>query len=226
MERRKGRAKGAGEKKERIYSLLLTVLLYVLLFPLAAPSMAADESVPKADNLAAASHEASHFPPSRYPLLAERAKKESCMVCHLNPQLLASLEVPAPVPSTRQLQDYGYRGAFLLPSTRLCMSCHDGSMETAEGAESMARGNLREYSHQRNHPVEVNYDDFVRRFPSKYNPREGMTGMKFEELSGSGRDDLISCLTCHDPHKPTSTRSFLRWKEEESGKFCQKCHRL
>lgn len=92
------------------------------------------------------------------------------------------------------------------PVSRLCVSCH------TERAEFGARGMYR------SHPVGV---------PLGKAPVFGKAlALPVVETQGTPDhlgDDLVSCVTCHDPHSRRN-RALLRWSRADQVAACTACH--
>jgi predicted CXXCH cytochrome family protein len=113
-------------------------------------------------------------------------------------------------------------------ATRLCLSCHDGTIALGEVlqpsgripmtvASGMPAGSPSYFgtSLERHHPVSISY------FQALPNPElypSPPAGLLFY---GSG---IMECTTCHDPHD-NSNKKFLRASNLRSG-LCTMCHAM
>jgi predicted CXXCH cytochrome family protein len=84
----------------------------------------------------------------------------------------------------------------------LCLGCHNLSEDGGAGVKPI-------YLHT-THPVNVKPNERIANMP--------------EQLK---RDDLIQCVSCHDPHPSNPNWRYLRVKTSQGnqvGKFCSVCH--
>ncbi len=162
---------------------------------------------------------------------------ELCVFCHTphnaNPAgALWNRELPGQVytlydSSTSKLKQFG-RSAQPTGSSRLCLSCHDGTL---------ALGNLRRPPRggqvtlapltgrasvgvdlSDDHPVSFHYD---RELAVQQEGRLAVPTALVNDLplDNEGR---LQCTTCHDPHEDPY-RKFLRM-DDRGGAFCLSCH--
>jgi len=113
-------------------------------------------------------------------------------------------------------------------ATRLCLSCHDGTIALGEVLQPSARipmtvssgmpATSTSYfgtSLERHHPVSFSY---YRALPNAELAPAPPAGLLFY---GNG---IMECTTCHDPHD-NSNRKFLRVNALRSG-LCTQCHTM
>jgi Zn-finger protein len=100
-------------------------------------------------------------------------------------------------------------GSFTTDTTRICMSCHDGSLATGIADSDMDAGDSYNLGQTLadDHPVDVPYNS---------NSTSGQTaGLESEgnlpaKTDITGTDDILSCGGCHDPHNNSSTNNPTR----------------
>ena len=142
----------------------------------------------------------------------------------------------------------------LIGSSRLCMSCHDGSIALdAHGTpmpQSAIIGNVPTKDMKNTHPIGFSYDDAM-------NARGTMelvdknqhlatalvasnTAGTYNQVTRSGnrrvadilfRGYVVTCSSCHDVHNcgnvapdPGHNYNYLLWAKEEQSLLCLTCH--
>jgi predicted CXXCH cytochrome family protein len=127
--------------------------------------------------------------------------------------------------------------------SRLCLSCHDGSVAVNEYGRDPQRlysqehgtdiiddqfkigalGNLTNH-----HPIGFSYED-VAALDDEIAPMAtavgGTTiaGLLYDNSAGINAN-FMECVTCHDVHNTKNTGETLLWITNESSQFCLTCH--
>ncbi len=120
-------------------------------------------------------------------------------------------------------------GDPLIGPSRLCISCHDGTI-----AVDIALGGNRRIAPPReigdgatlasDHPVGFDYiaaaelDNEIRPATASFS-----TGTIADFLFTSGSGEIMTCATCHDVHEWGPGRSFL-YVENDNSALCLACH--
>lgn len=163
-------------------------------------------------------------PNRSYPNLAELAGKDPCGACHRSHA--------AAFGEALFSEDYGWTptsSRIALPSSTLCMSCHDGFATFGTGQETLAERAIAK--RHRRHRVEFPYPAPPGALPtpgpvvtdSRGRPAvEGPGGIRLplyrDPVSGQLKG---GCGTCHEPHGP-GTPSYLRVAPMRQ--LCPVCH--
>jgi predicted CXXCH cytochrome family protein len=104
-----------------------------------------------------------------------------------------------------------FPGVEELNSSKLCLSCHDGSLGGDTGSHLGAnRGSGIDLS--RSHPVSVEYRTGFVSGDRKLNPPACITPLKLYNRK-------IECLSCHDIHGHNPAKLRLAQRE-----LCFRCH--
>lgn len=108
----------------------------------------------------------------------------------------------------------GTAAADLDGTSRLCMSCHDGTVAPDSfgggAATATMSGGLLGTDLRANHPIGSSavYPSSGTSMAAKsyFDPATVLTGMRLQPLTISGTSQLVvSCISCHDPHnKPAN----------------------
>ena len=127
--------------------------------------------------------------------------------------------------------------------SRLCLSCHDGTVAVNEygfapqRAESQGGathfiadqfkigggGNLVNH-----HPIGFSYLEVAQLDDEIADPDTVINGLATKEMTtirsllyGNG---MMECVTCHDVHNTKNTGETFLWKSDRESKFCLTCH--
>lgn len=164
-------------------------------------------------------------PNRSYPNLAELAGKDPCGPCHRSHAALKGEALFG--------EDYGWTptsSRIALPSSGLCMSCHDGFATFGTGGQETLAERVIVKKHRR-HRVEFPYPAPPGALTtpgrvvtdSRGRPAvEGPGGVRLPLYRDpAGRGLKGGCGTCHDPHDP-GTPFFLRAASPRQ--LCPICH--
>lgn len=123
-------------------------------------------------------------------------------------------------------------------STRLCMSCHDGTVALGKvlqggpirmrpGAEHVGRGSGR-VDLSGSHPVSFRVTPaLVLKNNARDTPLRSVTAMRTDPDVHLDAHDRMQCTTCHDPHKNRYEHSsgVPFYRKPTWGAVCTVCHR-
>lgn len=165
-------------------------------------------------------------PNTNYPILAEMAGSNPCAVCHASHSAVFARALFA--------NDFGWEPSrkIKLPSSGLCMGCHNGELKTEAGTEIIAHPDLRIAERHRRHRVEYPYPGREGHLPT-YAPVEkdergrywaiGTNGYRLPLDYDQKTDQTkAGCITCHNPHNPGVDNYYLRTKYPQE--LCWACH--
>jgi predicted CXXCH cytochrome family protein len=174
-----------------------------------------------------------------------RAQSETrvCVFCHTSHR--ASLSGPLwnrPDQTRSDFQVYDRATMVARPgqptgSTRLCLSCHDGTVAVGAvlsmrspvrmvGTDDRGRiraGSAANFGHDLSstHPVSFRYDqELALQNPRLRWPIADPAGEVGVDASGQ-----VQCTSCHDPHSSKSER-YPFWRKATFQEVCVSCHRL
>ncbi|MFH1218054.1 MAG: cytochrome c3 family protein [Pseudomonadota bacterium] len=123
--------------------------------------------------------------------------------------------------------------------SRLCLSCHDGTVAVNE----YGRDPQRDYSQNgggaaiadqfkiggggnlvNHHPIGFSYLDVATVDDEIADPDTliGANGTTIRSLLYAG--EMMECVTCHDVHNTQNTGETFLWKSDRESKFCLTCH--
>ncbi|MDI3281350.1 MAG: cytochrome c3 family protein [Bacillota bacterium] len=165
-------------------------------------------------------------PNTRYPALARLAQGHPCRACHLSHSAKQSEALFA--------EDYGQEGIIRVsvPSSSLCLSCHDGQIKTPEGVIGIADPEKVVSRRHKRHRVEKVYPPARPQLPLRLAVSTDEWGRTWAVGEGGLKLPLyrdpatgetkMGCGTCHNPHEPGSTGYFLRGDSLTA--LCQVCH--
>jgi len=121
-------------------------------------------------------------------------------------------------------------------STKLCLSCHDGSIALgatlANGTIGMSGGITtmpvtsssyfgRDLSGH--HPISFTVTTaLISANNAKDSPLKTLDAMRAGTVARLDRQDRVQCASCHDPHRNPYNNNFLRAANEDS--ICLTCH--
>ena len=122
-------------------------------------------------------------------------------------------------------------------STRLCLSCHDGTVAVGavlsmksqvrmSGTDTRGRiraGSASNLGHDLSstHPVSFRYDQDL----ALQNPRIRWPIADPAGVVGVDANSQVQCTSCHDPHNSKSER-YPFWRKSTFQEVCVSCHRL
>lgn len=165
-------------------------------------------------------------PNTKYPALAEMAENNPCVVCHSSHSSFFSKSLFA--------NDFGWEPnrKINLPTSGLCMSCHDGDLKTDDGVTVIDNPDLHIAQRHPRHRVEYPYPGREGHLPTYARVEEDNKGrywavgangyrlpLDYDEASGM---TMATCTTCHNAHDPGEDRKFLRTTHAKE--LCWTCH--
>ncbi|MBI5208406.1 MAG: hypothetical protein HY927_00370 [Elusimicrobia bacterium] len=134
---------------------------------------------------------------------------DSCSLCHVKTRATASKSRWAPSESS----SFG-GAAGDVPSTAVCLSCHDGSLAGASGFSTSGPRASSPLDMAASHPVGMSYARALAEHPGAYNQPGTSLGIRLE-------GGLVGCLSCHRLHGPADPRARPTVIETA----CESCHR-
>lgn len=171
---------------------------------------------------------------------------ELCKTCHVPHKPLLNVPLWAHALSTYQYNLYNTNTAYTGPSgaaydasptnlagqrSRLCLSCHDGTVAVAGTTYIAASGNILWNNGaaagglgspnpndglKGSHPIAVNYTTVRTNQSADYKDISADTAVKLESSK-------VQCTSCHNPHnKVTGTKMLV--KSNASSALCTTCH--
>jgi len=123
-------------------------------------------------------------------------------------------------------------------STKLCLSCHDGTIAvgairgrsapipmknvTGSGKIPASRKSHIGTDLRGTHPVSVKFDQRVALTKS---------GLKWpisdpEQAVGTDHNGYVQCTSCHDPHDDSKSEKYPFWKKSTFSEVCKACHKF
>jgi len=134
--------------------------------------------------------------------------------------------------------------------SRLCMTCHDGSIAIDAHGTTMPSDYVISTNLNITHPIGFSYDDAmaargsgelvdkhqqfasslaVSNVPGQYNTVTRASGISIVQVLYAG--SIVTCASCHDVHNkdnvgpdPGHNYNFLLWAKEENSLICLSCH--
>ncbi|OKY76067.1 MAG: hypothetical protein BM485_05350 [Desulfobulbaceae bacterium DB1] len=123
--------------------------------------------------------------------------------------------------------------------SRLCLSCHDGSVAVNEYGRDPQRANSQKHgvatiadqfmiggggNLTNHHPIGFSYLDVVTVDDEIADPDTVVdaSGTTIRSLLYAG--EMMECVTCHDVHNTRNTGETFLWKSDRESKFCLTCH--
>jgi hypothetical protein len=103
------------------------------------------------------------------------------------------------------------------PNSKICLSCHDGSLASDEHINyKNSPGNTKQdYNGTKQHPIGMDYDAYVAADPKSFKP---VVAFNTKMIFVNGK---VGCLTCHYPLNPE--KSHLVMSDFRSA-LCLTCH--
>lgn len=165
-------------------------------------------------------------PNTKYPLLAEKAGENPCAVCHSSHSAFFNKALLA--------EDFGWDPGrkFVLPTSGLCMGCHDGDVVTPEGKIVIDNPDLHIAERHPRHRVEFPYPSEEGHLPTYARVEKdeqgrywavGANGYRLPlDYNSQTGQTMAGCITCHNAHDPGAAKAFLRTKYTKE--LCWTCH--
>ncbi len=172
-------------------------------------------------------------PNTKYPALAALAGKNPCAACHV------SHEAKGGSGQALVSEDYGWEPIrrISLPSSGLCMACHDGTLKAPTGEAYIKDVNKLVAQRHRRHKVEFPYpakEGLLQTFGKLVKDQDGrywvqaMPGVPGPRLPvyfvAEAGEFRAGCATCHNPHEPGKSGYFLRTTNTKE--LCRICHAM
>lgn len=127
--------------------------------------------------------------------------------------------------------------------SRLCLSCHDGTIAVNEYGFDPGRAESRGAASHfiadqfkiggggnlvNHHPIGFSYLDVAAHDDEIANPDTVISGMTGNEITTIRSllygGEMMECVTCHDVHNTKNTGETFLWKSDRESQFCLTCH--
>jgi predicted CXXCH cytochrome family protein len=109
---------------------------------------------------------------------------------------------------------YSHRAEEMTGTSKLCLTCHDGTIARDHGDSYRGEGSAETFSVDlnRSHPVSVDYNTVSFRKSRNFYPAATIGPLKLY-------DGRVECGTCHDTHNRFRLRVSVR-------ELCTRCHNM